>query len=199
MTCLTCPDEANLGDVALQLQKTALEAEACIYEQEKLLRSAVNRPTILVTTTASFVVPTGVETTLAGSGTPTVTFNNSTISTPSTAWQNFFLIGGIISCGITYNVTAGAPTDNTLRRTALGLRNIFDPSPDFSQSLVFSQYETTATNGIDVSVHGVFSALPGTVVGNATLYHLNGSNMTVAAGAILWATRLGDSTATRTA
>jgi hypothetical protein len=198
MSCLTCPENPNLADVALQLQYTALQAEQCIYTQEQLLRSAVNRPTIITTTTATFNVSSGVETSLVDVGTPVVTFNNSTIAPPGTAWRNFFLQGGIFLCGVTYNVTAAAPTDNTLRRTALGLRNTYDPSPQYSQSLVFTQYETTAALGVDVSVMGVFAATPNRTYGNATLLQNNGSSVTVSTGLVLWATRLGDTTATRT-
>lgn len=198
MTCVTCPDSEALGDVALQLQQTALEAEACIFTQERLLRSAVNRPTIITTTTATFNISSGVESTLVDQGTPVVTFNNSTIAPAGQAWRNFFLQGGVFACGVTYNVTAAAPADNTLRRTALGLRLTSDPSPQYSQSMVFSQFETTATLGVDVSIMGVFAAQPGTVYGNATLLQANGTVMVVSTGLILWATRLGDISATRT-
>lgn len=198
MSCLTCPADPNLADVALQLQKTALEAEACIFAQEKALRAASNAPTVITATTGSFTITNGLE----GPLTPdsvgyTTIFNNANTLDPSIAWQNLFLMGGIFLCGLNFNMTATTPTDNSMRRTSLGVRAPF--SFGYTQSIIFTQYETTALNGIDASVVAVFATDPNTVIGDASLFHTNtASTITIASGLTYWATRLGDSSVVRT-
>lgn len=49
---MDCPDPENYAAVAKQLHETALQAEERIYCMEQLLRSAVNRPTYMATSTA---------------------------------------------------------------------------------------------------------------------------------------------------
>lgn len=199
MSCLTCPTDPNLADVALLLQKSALEAEACIFDQEKLLRGAVNQPTVVAQSTNSVVSSlTNFEFPLVSTAfTFTTLFNNASTLDARPAWQRLFLRGGIFFCGITYNVTATTPTDNSLRRTSLGV----GPPTFFAynQSLIITQYETTATNGVDVALAGVFAVDPDTAIGQASLLHTNtSSSVTIAAGMRIWATRLGDSSVIRT-
>lgn len=198
MSCLTCPADPNLADVALLLQKSALEAEACIFEQEKLLRGAVNEPTVVVTSNASFTITNGFDSTLIPESiTYTALFNNASTLDASIAWSHLFLTGGIFLCGVNYNATATTPTNNSVRRTSLGVR--FPDFVGYNQSLIFTQYETSATGGADVSVVGVFAVEPNTNIGRATLLHTNtASTVTIAAGLVVWATRLGDISVIRT-
>lgn len=196
MSCLTCPTDPNLADVALLLQKSALEAEACIFEQEKLLRSAVNRPTVLVSSTTTFAASNGSEGFFTEFIDAVTIFNNANNLDGMNAWRNVFLMGGIFLCGVNFTATAATPDDNTLRRTSLGVRSV--PDTGYSQSIIFTQYETTAANGVDVSVAAVFAVEPNIVVGQASLLVTNTSSaVTIGTGALIWATRLGDSSIVR--
>lgn len=189
MSCLTCPTDPNLGDVALQLQKTALEAEACIYTQEQLLRSAVNRPTVItsIQTPQNLLVNVQYD---FNDFTDTLVFANTAL----TNWSDFFNLGGIIMCGMFFNVTAtGAATDNTSRRAFLRTkRNNMAP---ITNETLLTIFETTASGGIDFSMTATF-ACETNDFGEAAFVHENtGSSLTLAAGATLWATRIGDSQA----
>ena len=191
--CLSCHEAANLGDVALALQKTALEAEQCIYAQELLLQEAVNRPTIVVQTTATININAGDQQSITGSGSPTTLFDNTGSSNPDLQ----LLDGGIWMIGATINVAAsGVVNNNTVRRLTAAKVNYSNFT--IAESVANSTTETSATGGIDMTVSGIFATVPGQHRAQIYFYHQNtSSTMTIAVGAILWATRLGDSFAVK--
>jgi len=189
--CFTCPQPANYAAIALQLQKTALDAENCIYPLEALLRGAANRPTVInIGSTAPSIAPT---TRSRIALTTTVTFSNSPtlfIQTPPPA--------GIYETGVWLNATpSGATTDNSFRQIEIITRGLNDPSTvpdDYTVSNVM--YESNSGLGMDMLLNTTV-LVDGTQQIQYLFTHNNASNVTIAAGAIFWWTRISDRTIPR--
>lgn len=193
MACLTCPSEASLGDVALILQKTALEAEACIYEQEIALQTAINRPTLVWQTASSISVIPNSDEQITLQGNPTILFNNTGFGSP----PSVFALGGIFLYGITLNaVASGTVNDNTIRRITLQtVDNLFNGSP--IDTVYYTVFETSAAGGMDMTCWGLFS-VPVNSSAIIRFVHANtSSNINISAGAIQYITRIGDNSTVR--
>jgi hypothetical protein len=185
--CFTCPEPANYAAIALQLQKTALDAENCIYPLEAQLRAAANRPTMVnISSTAPSIAPS-TRTRFADS--TTVTFSNS----PDLSVQNV-LPAGIYEAGVWLNATAsGATTDNSFRQVEIVTRGLNDPSviPDDS-TVANVMYESSSGLGMDMLLNTTVF-LDGTQRVQFYFTHNNASNIIIAAGAIFWITKISDS------
>lgn len=184
--CYTCPQPANYAAVALQLQKTAMDAEGCIYTLEKQLRGATNRPTIVnITSSAPSIAPsTRTQIALA----TTLTFTNSTtltlIATPPS---------GIYETGMWLNATpSGATTDNSFRQLEVVTRGALTPSTEADASSAASiVFESSSGLGMDMLINTVVT-VDGTQAIRFFFTHNNASNVTIAAGAIVWATKISE-------
>lgn len=193
---LDCPEPENYAAVALQLQETALQAEARLYAVERTLRAAANRFTFVQTTTAAI---TGLTTGQFQSISPvfvanTVNFNNWPGRTSVTDSVFNPPGGGLYQVGFYGNVIAsGAVTDNSYRqlrisqtRTPVG--EVSDVTVDVAQATVF---EANVGGGMDIIVTAVFNAINGDLF-RFELDHSNvGSTLNVSSGAIYWVTYLG--------
>jgi hypothetical protein len=159
---------------------------------EAQLRSAANRPTIVnITSTApSIVVNTRTRIALS----TTTTFSNSA----NLLTQNT-LPAGIYEAGVWLNATAaGAVTDNSFRQLEIVVRGVNDPStvPDVYNAYAII-YESNNGSGMDMMLNTTV-VLDGTQVIQYHFIHANaGSNVVIAAGAILWATKISDTTVPR--
>jgi hypothetical protein len=189
--CFTCPQPDNYAAVALQLQKTALDAENCIYPLEAQLRAAANRPTVInIGSTAPSIAPS-VRTRFGTS--TTITFSNS----PNLFIQNAFP-AGIYETGVWLNATAsGATTDNSFRQVEIVTRGLNDPNnvPDDS-TVANVMYESNSGLGMDMLLSTTV-LLDGTQQIQFWFTHNNASNIIIAAGAIFWCTKISDLTIPR--
>lgn len=182
--CFTCAQPSNYAAVALRMQQTALEAEACIFGLEQRLRGAVNQPTFVgafsdVNIAANFfsLIPTG----------GAVLFQNSTIG------QASVLPRGVYEAGMSFTMTAvGAVTANSYRLGHINVASIFAPlssPPKFSAHQ--TSFEVNTGNGVDITFCTVLAS-----DGNdrVFLYVQHGnvaSNMNVTNGRY-WITKLSD-------
>ncbi len=186
--CFTCPQPANYAAIALQLQKTAFDAENCIYPLEAQLRAAANRSTVVNVTSSLQAVSFATRTTIAFSNL-TCTFSNSETSFLSSAPPP-----GIYHVGIWLNATAaGAVTDNSFRQLEIVTRPLLAPSvvpDDTSVSLVI--FESNNGNGMDMGLDTLVT-LDGLQAIRFEFLHANaGSAVNIAAGAIVWWTKISD-------
>jgi len=196
---LDCPDPQNYAAVAKQLHETALEAEQRIYCIEALLRSAVNRPTYILTTTAdmgpfassSGTVPGG--TGILTSTTPaTTTFSNMLTPTYNSGW---ILPTGVWHVGL-YGATfsVGAANDNTYRQMRILKVNT---NPDDGTIFTLDEAAHTAfetANGVQIlmTCSAVFRIEDQQRVIFLFRHGNTSSNVSIATGAIAWFTRLSD-------
>lgn len=189
--CFTCPEPANYAAVALQLQKTAMDAENCIYLLEARLRSAANRPTVVNVSTSAPSIVTATRTRFNPSA--TVTFSNS----PDLSFSAI-LPAGIYETGVWFNATAaGATTDNSFRHIEIVTRGAFDPSTVADHYTASSvMYESNSGNGMDMLLNTTI-VVDGTEQIQLFFTHNNASNIVLAAGAILWWTKVSDVTIPR--
>lgn len=195
--CLDCPEPGNYAAVALQMQETAQQAEACMLRARTQLRRVTNPYTFLYTHTNSPNYSANVFNTM--SGTEAVIFANGTQDSINVnEW-----VPGVWMVGVHLTATAtGAINDNTYREIGITVY------PSIASSLITTlnnalyvaaatAYEPNNGTGVDMSLHT-------TVVINENqkvlIYfrHANvSSTINIAAGATFWATRLSDSTAMR--
>lgn len=189
--CFTCPQPANYAAVALQLQKTALDAENCIYPLEMALRGAANRPTVVNISSSAPSVAPATRQRIALSTTPT--FSNSAILFIQTTPP-----AGIYETGVWLNATAaGATTDNSFRQIEIVTRPLSAPSttPD-DYSVANVMYESNSGNGMDMLLNTTV-ALDGLSMIQYYFTHNNASNVIIATGAIFWWTKISDATIPR--
>lgn len=202
--CLTCPQPENYAAVALQLQHTALQAEACLFDLERRLRAATNRPTTVLTSTATQTIDANTLTDL-GTGGMTVNFNNipaTSLSTPVTSLTNLGpnLPVGVYEVGVSLNAIAtGAVDDNSLRfiriRTKKAGTPVNAPEDFLSEETI---YEPNNGNGSDMTLITTV-----TLNGSQELFfsfqHTNvSSTINISIGATFWWARLSDQVALRT-
>lgn len=194
--CFDCMDPANYAAVALKLQETAFSAEACLFPVEKLLRQAVNLPTIIRTSTSTQSTTNGVQSTLAGTGSTTLTFANSSYTDfgtvpPAGVW--------VIGCYINA-IAVGAVNDNTYRHLFIitRRRNAFFSEVDryvFSQT----QFEANVGNGVDMQGCTTMTSNGSDDLFQFRFLHGNtSSNLNISIGAIYWAQRVSDTIALKT-
>lgn len=204
VTDLACMDGANMAAVGLQLQHTALQAEARIYTLEQRLRAALNRPTKVQRSTATITGyvadPFSGDQSLgpfASSGNWVTDFDNTGFSAnvDSTSGLMFAALGaGMYEFGIAVNVIAsGAVTDNSYRIVRILLYRE-DPTA-FDGVVVADQasltlYESNTAVGTDFTVVAHFRIEETDTVA-FTLQHQNaGSTLNSTLGARVWMTKL---------
>lgn len=193
---LDCPDPENYAAAALQMQETALQVEARLYQVERTLRAAANRQTHVVTTTAA---RTGLTTGAFNDIAPlfvanTVTFTNYPgfgfsfgIQDPPGAGE--YQIGVYVNA-----IASGAVTDNSHRIVRIRQFNVPPGSGgtqvtvDTAEATVF---EANVGGGMDITVTGVFDMAVGDQIAFEMDHGNVGSTMNISIGAIYWITFLG--------
>jgi hypothetical protein len=194
--CFDCLEPANYAAVALKLQSTALQAEACLFDIEKVLRNAVNLPTLIRTSTATQGISNGQVATLAGTGSTTITFANSSYTAfnqvlPAGVW----LVGAYIN-----PVATGGVDDNTYRQLTICTRIAFSPSSTANiYTFTETQFEANVGNGVDMLGCTTLNSTGTNELLTFQLIHANASSsLAVQIGAIYWAHRLSDQVALKT-
>lgn len=203
VTPLDCPDPDNYAAVALQLQETALQAEGRLYEVERTLRAAANRPTIVQTTTA---VRTGIVSGFFADIQPGLVATTTNFNNMPVGWSYSTIEvlpgAGMYDIGCCLNLIAsGAVNDNSVRIVRIQqLRNqpgggLLQDVIDTAEGVIF---EANVGGGMDITVSGTFHLLPGDEI-NIEFQHSNvASTMNVSSGAIYWTTFLGSEAAVET-
>lgn len=202
---LDCPQEFSLAAVAKQLHETAVQAEEQIAASEQLMRAAVNLPTTIRTSNANFTgVSSGSLTNLNLLST-VLTFDNTTGGPgmgPELSGGYTQLLGaGLYEVGMCLTVVAsGAVTDNSIRQFLIQHRR---PDPTDVSGTVEVQtsgivlFESNTGVGVEASFVATFRAEPGDIFA-FLFYHENvASTVTINSGAILWGTKISESTLTR--
>lgn len=186
--CLECPTPDNYAAIALQLQETALQTEACLFDLERLLRSAVNRPTLIRTSTSPVSVVSGFFQPVGFSST-TLTFANTTTTDfvggfPEGVWH----VGANITA-----IASGAVDDNSYRYLTVRLRNSSDPpsAPDVT-GVVTSVREVNNGFGVDMSLTAVIVIRANQELVIDFAHGNTSSNLNISTGAVYWATRISD-------
>lgn len=201
--CLTCPQPENYAAIALQLQNTALQAEACLFELDRQLQMGTNPPTVVMTSSAPQAISANVQTNLdasvlAFSNVPPAT--SAFITVPSLTLIATILPPGVYQAGAALNATAsGAVDDNSLRILRVRTKKMgtpVDATPDFSTEITI--YEPNNGNGSDMAIAATVT-LDGTQDVLFSFVHTNtSSTINIATGAIFWVSRLSDQVALRT-
>lgn len=204
VTDLGCMDGANMAAVALQMQKTALEAEQRIFALERKLRAADNRPTIVQRST---VLQTGiVADPFSGdqsvgpfaSGASYVTdFNNTSVNLniDNTGRTLIGLLGeGLYEIGVSVNLIAsGAVTVDSYRLLRIVISRV-DPTQVDGQFTAAEEsltlFESNTGVGVDMCVTGIFR-LEATDRIKFLVSHSNaGSTLNSSIGALVWMSKL---------
>lgn len=199
---LNCPEPENYAAVAKQLHETALQAEERIYCLEQQLRYAVNRETLVQTTTADmgpFASSSG--TTTDGGFTIFTTATASTLSflnfelPPSEGSNGWRLPPGMwhVGCyGATFSV--GAANDNTYRQMRIikGRTNPDTGGLEYLEEASGTAFETANGVQILITVSDVFKVEEGDRILFLFRHANTSSNVSIASGAIVWFTRLSD-------
>lgn len=200
--CLTCPEPENYAAVALQLQNTALQAEACLFELDRQLQMATNPPTIVMTSAGQIITANTLTDLTAGalafSNVPPAT--SAFITVPALTSIATILPPGVYQAGACINATAtGAINDNSLRVLRVRTKKMGTPTdatPDFSTEITV--YEPNNGNGSDMSIAATVT-LDGTQDILFSFVHTNvASTISIASGAIFWVSRLSNQVALRT-
>lgn len=198
-----CPQPENYAAVAKQLHDTALRAESAIYDMEQQLRSAVNRPTLINTTSAPYTdIPASADQTL--SPTSDVTFANYPMQLGSdTVYSDqapYIINGeGIYEVGMAGTVVPQGAIFVASHRT-FKVRLL---RPDLTQLLspaVFvagiTTFEPGYAAGMDFSYSAIMRIKPFDTV-QFLINHGNTSDLTLNAGAIFWMQKVSDIDITR--
>lgn len=208
---LDCPAPGNLAAIAKQLHETAQEAEDQIAASEQSMRAAVNRPTVILTSTANLTgLSNGVQNDIGLSATWATTFDNTSggggSGTGAFGPQNFGafttrLGEGLYEVGFCATaVASGVVNDNTNRQfliqhlrpdpTALtGEREI--------QTVGILVFESNTGVGSEVSFVGEFRAREGDRFAFLFSHDNTGSTMTLNSGAIIWGSKVSNSDLTQ--
>jgi hypothetical protein len=194
--CLTCPQPQNYAAVALQLQNTALQTEACLFTLEQQLRNATNPLTTIITSTGNESVAANVLTDL-GITSFTINFSNWTANQLLSLGPN--LPAGVYQVGVMLNATAaGVVDDNSLRVLRIRTKKAGTPTAaaaDFSDEITI--YEPNNGTGSDMSLFTTVT-LNGTQELLFSFTHTNTSSLiTIATGARYWWSKLSDQVALR--
>jgi hypothetical protein len=202
---MDCPQETNFAAIAKQLHETAVQAEERIFCMEQQLRSAVNRPTFVATTTAdmgpfSSSVGTDPQTgsTIFRTTDPiTVNFSNMISPNSTVGWALDPGIWHVGAYGASFSV--GAASDNTYRQLRI-LKVRTHPivgTAEFLEEASHTSYESA--NGVQIllSVDGVFKMEAGERILFLFRHGNTASNVSIDDGAIVWMTRLSDSDVVR--
>lgn len=200
VTDLGCMDGANMAAVALQMQKTALEAEQRIFTLEQQLRAADNRPTIIQRSTALITGivadPFSGEQSVgpfASAGTWVTDFDNAGTSSNIDS-SSRTLIGtlgeGLYEIGISVNLIAsGVVTVDSYRLLRIVISRA-DPTAVDGQRAVheasLTLFESNTGIGVDMTLVDEFR-LEATDRIKFLVQHSNaGSTLNSSIGALVW-------------
>lgn len=198
-----CPQPENYAAVAKQLHDTALRAESAIYEKEQLLRSAVNRPTLINTSTDTQTdIPANSDnvlnpvTVVTFANFPLLSSNDSVHSDADT----YRVTGeGIYEVGVSGNLVAsGAITPASHRTFKVHLLRP-DPSALLNPTVFtagYTIYEPNWAAGVDFSFNAVMRIQPFDTV-QFVINHGNASPLILSVGAIFWMQKVSDVDITR--
>lgn len=203
MADLSCPGELNYAAIAKQLHETALEAEARIFELERILRFAVNRPTLIMTSTA---LVTGIAANTSwrvgpagGDGSWVYAFDNTGLVAPEIPDSTTFVnrLGeGVYDFGIYINFIPSVLVDDNSERLLRILH--FRPNPatpggrDQVNQAAYLLFEPSAGVGVDFSLMGTFRMQPNDYVEYNFIHTNVNSTLDSPAGAIVWAHKVSD-------
>lgn len=205
MTCLT---EDNYAAIALAMQQTALEAESRIFEFERLLRQAVNAPTIIQTSTANI---TGLIANLSGEqyvgpqggGTFTTGFNN-TNSNRNIDETGRNLIGeigeGFYEVGIFVQLQpSGVVDDNSFRAITIAVDRLdqtvistLTPVERRVVSALYTTFETNTGTPMDICVTLRYKLTALDKIKFLLDHGNTSSTLNALAGTIVWLTKIGE-------
>ena len=117
ITDMACPQPQNMAAVALQMQKTALDAEARIYVMERALRAALNRPTWILRSTVQVTgLAANIDADMLNGASLVEDFNNTAFAALASNGAGNLPYDGLWQIGLSANVIAsGAINDNTHR------------------------------------------------------------------------------------
>jgi hypothetical protein len=206
VTDLSCMTGDNVAAIALQMQKTALEAEARILLLEQKLRYAVNAPTIIQTSTANI---TGLVFNLVGEqsvgpfggGTFTTNFNN-TNSNRNIDESSRSLIGelgeGEYEIGVYVSLSpSGTVDDNTFRAITIAVDRLdptvistITPSERRVCESVYTAFEANAAIPVDMCVTLRFRLTALDRIKFLCTHGNTSSSLTALAGTIVWLTKI---------
>jgi hypothetical protein len=207
---LTCPSPENIAAVAKQLHATALPAEQEIFISEQLMRSAVNRPTVVLTSTSALTGISAATTQDLGLTSWATTFDNTTGAIgsgsgsfgPQNSGGFTTLLGeGLYEVGLCATaVASGVVTDNSYRQFLIQ-HNRPDPTAVTGarevQTTGILLFESNTGVGTEASFVGHFRARPGDFF-SFLFSHANvGSTMNISTGMIIWASKISDSNLTQ--
>lgn len=207
---LECPDFDDYAAVALYMQKLAETIDQQLFDQFELLTAAINRPTIIATSSATVSEPQGTQFNFID----TVVFNNSSFLSLSVATPIPFFadapgskinIGSPAGAGTTIPYDRGSYSTGSCTRmtstgavTAYSSRNsaivIVDESLPVGSSLITEIPDDTSdtnTGGNEAqNAKGTFElSRTSGVAAILTTTHANGvTNVNVLAGALFWVT-----------
>lgn len=202
---MDCPDPENYAAIAKQLHATALDAEERIYCLEQQLRSAVNRPTFVMTTTGTmgnFGAVSNISNlldswSLFGGATPvTINFQNSdlTLRSPTVGFRPS-PPAGIYHIGVYINPGAIGAQDNNSFRSIMITSATLNPLTgglQFHDVAMRTTFCSTTATGDHLTLSTVMR-FDGVRFPMFMFRHGNtSSSMNIAIGAIAWITRLSD-------
>lgn len=198
---LSCPEGANFAAIALQMQETALETEAGILQLERLLRAAVNRPTMLQTSTGTITGLTAFQPSqrlgpLAGFG-YTTNFNNTGLNTNIDTSARLLYAGlgdGLYQLGIYVNLVASGAVDDNSFRTVTITSFRTDPAATNGETInnrsERTVFETNTGVGVDICVTAVFRLTAADRVDFMLEHGNTSSTLNAPAGAVVWMSKL---------
>jgi len=207
LTDLSCMDGENVAAIALQMQQTALQAEARILALEQLLRRAANPYTIIQTSTANI---TGLVANLTGEqsvgpqggGTFTMTFNN-TPSNRNIDETGRNLIGelgeGMYEIGIFVALQpSGVVDDNSFRALTIGVDRLdptvistITPSSRRVVTSLYTEFEANAGIPMDMTCTLRYRLTALDQIKFLVEHGNTSSTLNALAGTIVWLTKIG--------
>lgn len=200
---LTCPGDPNYAAVAKQLHSTALQAEADIAAIEQRMRLAVNPPTVIRTMSGNLTgLSANVDNDFGVLGNFVTVFDNNFGGFAFGPQQfSFFtqtLGEGLYEVGTCLTAVPSGVSDNDSVRYFV--INHMRPDPNapngerFLQRVAITMFETNTGIGTEVSIVGEFRAQPLDRFAFIFIHGNTSSTMDILSGAIIWATKLSDST-----
>lgn len=194
---LDCPTPQNYAAIAKQLHETAVQAEERIYCTEQQLRSAVNRPTYVATTTANmgpFSATTANDTFSIFNSTiaSTVNFNNHPTIAVDTAGR-WTLGPGMWHMGCSVNLSAtGGATDNSYRQLTLVRRNNIG-GPHTLDRVIQTTFETANSVVYYMTLSAILRVATFETVQFQFSHGNIASTVRIDTGATVWFTKISDS------
>jgi hypothetical protein len=159
---LSCPQPANYAAIAKQMHQTALEAETRIFDLEHLLRSAVNRPTIVqVSTSAITGIPVNSEWNIGTTGGAdfSTLFNNTSVQFADNTDAFEVLGDGVYEVGLYANMSASGAVNVSSSRYFSIFHNRPDPIAVDGLTRVTEASQHLSDPNAGVGVDGTLSAL----------------------------------------